>query len=221
MNFVIIGASSEIASKFINLCTSKNYEYLAISRSKVNVSHEKNFLKVDDYLDDIEMISNAIEKLTDPILIFFNGALFENRPTQIPTDSEIETTELVNFEIPHKLTKFFKNKNKIKKFIYISTIAAAKQRPKNYIYGSFKRKLEIEISNLNIDNYLFIRFGKVFTSMSKNHNTPPFSLEPEQAGRIILKKINRTGIVYANFGLLLIGTLLRLTPQIIINKVKY
>ena len=57
--------------------------------------------------------------------------------------------------------------------------------------------------------------------MSKNHNTPPFSLEPEQAGRIILKKINRTGIVYANFGLLLIGTLLRLTPQIIINKVKY
>ena len=57
--------------------------------------------------------------------------------------------------------------------------------------------------------------------MSKNHNTPPFSLDPEQAGRIILKKINRTGIVYANFGLLLIGTLLRLTPQIIINKVKY
>jgi hypothetical protein len=219
LKFVLIGAGSEIAAEFMKLCKENNIDFFTVSRNKINEDLSNNNLIISDYIDSKKSISRFINNIENPTVIFFNGALFENRPLLHPSKNEIEITKVVNYDIPYTLTKYLKEKNDINKFIYLSSIAAVVPRPKNYIYGSFKRKLEDDVVKLNLDNYLFVRFGKVFTKMSINHRTPPFSLEPHQAGKIILKKVNNRGVVYGNFGLFVMGSILKLIPRKIISRI--
>ena len=218
--FIIFGASSEIGVEFNRKCVEKNYETLLISRNKIPDNHNSKKIIVDDYLDDFELINKEINKYTNKIIIFFNGALYENRPKKFPNEAEIKLTEIANYIIPYELCKKLHSNSKTTKFVFISSIAAVKLRFKNFIYGKNKRRLENDIEALKINSFLIFRFGKVFTNMSEGHKTPPFSMTAEQAASIILKKINRKNIIYPNFGLFCIAQILKLTPKKIIDFLK-
>jgi len=219
--FIIFGASSEIGIEFNRKCVEKNYETFLISRNKIQDTHNSKSIIVEDYLDDFELINKKIDKYTNKIIIFFNGALYENRPKKFPNETEIKLTEIANYIIPYELCKrLHSNNNNIVKFVFISSIAAVKLRYKNFIYGESKRKLENDVKTLKPNLFLIFRFGKVFTNMSEGHKTPPFSMTAEQAASIIIRKINRKNIVYPNFGLFFIAQILKFTPRKIIDILK-
>ncbi len=215
---VLIGASSEIGVKFYELCNEVNIKTFSISRHYKTVD-KKQGLKVEDYLGDYKLIKKELKKLKNVTVIFFNGALYENRPEKFPSDEEIFLTKIINYEIPLELTKklSFELQN-IEKFIFISSMAAVKLRYKNFIYGGYKRELEQSVKSLSLNSYLFIRFGKVFTKMSEGHRTPPFSMTSKTAAKVILKNLTKTKIIYGNRGLYFISKILIMIPQKILFK---
>ena len=183
---------------------------------------QNSYLKVDDYILDSEKIINFLDNKKNLKIIFFNGFLAENRATQIPTSEEVSKTDFINFQVPYVLTRTFENNLKnVDKYIYISSMAAVRPRYKNYIYGLSKMKLETSIKFLNPKKYLFIRFGKIITSMSKDHKDPPFVMTPESAGNFILKNLDSNGIIYPKFQLKIISYILKITPFKLMKNLKY
>tara|TARA_E500000081_G_C5902035_1_gene248197 strand:- start:290 stop:592 length:303 start_codon:yes stop_codon:yes gene_type:complete len=100
-------------------------------------------------------------------------------------------------------------------------MAATKLRYKNYIYGMTKRNLENSIKKLNLQDYLIFRFGKITTKMSEGHKNPPFMVSAEEASRIIFSNLNKKKIFYPRIGLKIIAGVLKITPQKLIDFLKY
>tara|TARA_B100000965_G_C19570270_1_gene748772 strand:- start:963 stop:1634 length:672 start_codon:yes stop_codon:yes gene_type:complete len=218
-NIVIFGGSSEIATELNNILSSKNHKNFTISRR--NSSHkDSDSLIVNNYLEDYAKIKREIEKLSNVIVVFFNGHLSENRDQYSPNLKEIIKTDEINFTIPYYLSLNLNNDlSNIKKFVYISSMAAVKPRYKNYIYGLSKRKLEEGIKYLDLPSYLIIRYGKVITKMSEDHKNPPFTLTVNDAANYLYKNINKTGIQYPKLGLKILSIVIKLLPGRIIKKI--
>ncbi len=218
-NIVIFGGSSEIAIELNNILSSKNQKNFTISRS--NSSHkDSDSLVVNNYLEDYAKIKREIEKLSNVIVVFFNGHLSENREQYSPNLKEIIKTDEINFTIPYYLSLNLNNDlSNIKKFVYISSMAAVKPRYKNYIYGLSKRKLEEGIKYLELPSYLIIRYGKVITKMSEDHKNPPFTLTVNDAANYLYKNINKTGIQYPKLGLKILSIVIKVLPGRIIKKI--
>jgi len=218
-NIVIFGGSSEIAIELNNILSSKNHKNFTISRR--NSSHkDSDSLIVNNYLEDYAKIKHEIEKLSNVIVVFFNGHLSENRDQYSPNLKEIIKTDEINFTIPYYLSLNLNNDlSNIKKFVYISSMAAVKPRYKNYIYGLSKRKLEEGIKYLDLPSYLIIRYGKVITKMSEDHKNPPFTLSVNDAANYIYKNINKTGVQYPKLGLKILSLIIKVLPGRIIKKI--
>ena len=218
-NIVIFGGSSEIAIELNNILSSKNHKNFTISRR--NSSHkDSDSLIVNNYLEDYAKIKHEIEKLSNVIVVFFNGHLSENRDQYSPNLKEIIKTDEINFTIPYYLSLNLNNDlSNIKKFVYISSMAAVKPRYKNYIYGLSKRKLEEGIKYLDLPSYLIIRYGKVITKMSEDHKNPPFTLTVNDAANYLYKNINKTGIQYPKLGLKILSLIIKVLPGRIIKKI--
>lgn len=218
-NILIFGGSSEIAIELNNILSSKNHKNFTISRR--NSSHkDSDSLIVNNYLEDYAKIKHEIEKLSNVIVVFFNGHLSENRDQYSPNLKEIIKTDEINFTIPYYLSLNLNNDlSNIKKFVYISSMAAVKPRYKNYIYGLSKRKLEEGIKYLDLPSYLIIRYGKVITKMSEDHKNPPFTLTVNDAANYLYKNINKTGIQYPKLGLKILSIVIKLLPGRIIKKI--
>lgn len=216
---VVFGASSEIAKSFISSCINNKINLVLISRKEIKGVDLS--LKVDDYLDEYDSIYNLLSTYSNLTLVFFNGALFENRPVQFPSEEQIQLTKEANFSTPYFLCKNLnKDLENINKFVFISSMAAVRQRNKNYIYGKYKRKLEENIKKLYLKNYLIIRFGKVTTKMSEGHKTPPFTMTATDASMSILKNLHKEGLIYGNKGLLLVSIFLKIVPNFVLKKIK-
>ena len=93
--YIIIGASSELAISFRKLCVKRNIKTVGISRNSINENLKDTFL-IDDYLEDYEKIYKILKSYKNFTVIFFNGALYENRPIQYPSEKEIALTEKIN-----------------------------------------------------------------------------------------------------------------------------
>lgn len=220
MKFLLLGANSEIANEFIKICSNNKDETFLVTRSAKLQKKYKNVLVVDDYLNEVKKITSFIEKEENIYVVFFNGALYENRPIRFPTKEEIELTKKVNFTVPYEIFKQLNiHVKNIEKFIFISSMAALRLRNKNYLYGKSKRALEKKVLNSKKENnVLFFRFGKVFTSMSLGHKTPPFSLSANKAANKIYKNLHKLDIVYPSIGLFVMSLLIKLIPNKIFKK---
>jgi short-subunit dehydrogenase len=218
MNIAIIGSSSEIAQQFVRHVNTEEVNTYFVTSNKYHSNENTKTLVIKDYLDEKNTISDYIKDLQCSIVIFFNGYLAENRPIRFPTEKEINTTFKINYLIPIELTKLInKESKKVPKFIYISSMAAVRPRFKNYIYGLCKSNLEKSVTNLELSEYLIIRFGKVKTKMSKNHKNPPSTISAEKAGKIISNKLEDNGLVHANINLFIISKIIKLLPKKIIE----
>lgn len=219
---ILIGASSEISEEFIRLFSIRFENVLLVSRNYQMKFKNLNQFIVSDYLNEKKYIAKEIRNYNNCIVIFFNGVLYENRPEKYPTQNEIQKTKDINFKIPYELTKIInKDCNNIDNYIYISSMAAVKPRFKNYIYGLSKKKLETKIKKLGLPSYLIIRFGLVFTQMSRGHKVPPFSLNTKIAAKSIYDNIHQKGLIYPKFGLKIVALLIKITPKFLIKLLKY
>ena len=95
-DIVIIGASSDLAKAFESRCKKYKIKTLSISQNK-NFKNQQNCLNIMDYIKDYKKIEDEIKKLNNPIIFFFNGALFENRPFKSPSKEEELLTKKINF----------------------------------------------------------------------------------------------------------------------------
>lgn len=216
MNYILIGSSSELADSFTKEISNENI--YCISRHPKD--NPNNNLIIEDYLKNLNEIVEFCKNVQDPIIIFFNGFLSENRPMYTPNSEEIVNTFEINYLIPFKITKKIKEQNlKIKKFVYISSFAAVKLRYKNFNYGSAKKLLEESINSLDLENFLILRFGKINTKMSNNHSSSIFDLEKDKAAQILLKNIKtKTGIKYPTLITKLLSVIISVTPNFLIKK---
>ena len=161
-----------------------------------------------------------VETIESPYIVFFNGFLAENRPSYSPTYNEIEETIYANYLTPFHLFDQMSKNTKVKKFIFISSMAAVKPRSKNYIYGLSKKTLEESVRKSGNLNYLIIRFGQIKTKMSQNHNEPPFTLTKDKASLKLLKLIDKGGLRYPSLSLLLVSFLIKILPSKLIDKLE-
>ena len=218
-NIILIGSSSELSNEFIEIAHKIKNLY-SISRKKIDNNKLIDHLEVDNYENRVDDIENFIKKIDDPTIIFFNGFLAENRNIYFPTNGEIRKTIQINYLIPLLITTRLQEKLNIKKFIYVSSMAAVVPRFKNYIYGLSKKSLEESVKKISNIEFLILRFGQINTKMSSSHNDAPFKLDKGKAASIILKKIEKKGLRYATVELRLVSYLLRLLPIKFIDKLE-
>ena len=216
MNYILFGSSSELADSFSKEISNENIYYI----SRHPTSYSENNLIIEDYLENLNEIIEFCKNVEDPIIIFFNGYLNENRPLYTPNYEEVVNTFKINYLIPFEITKRIKENNlKIRKFVYVSSFAAVKLRYKNFNYGSSKKLLEESINSLELENFLILRFGKINTKMSKNHSSSIFDLDKDKAAQVLLKNIKtKTGIKYPNLTTKLLSVIISLTPNFFIKK---
>lgn len=214
-NYLIIGADSELAQEFIKINSTNKVNLFKISRNPI----ESDVL-ISDYFNDVQKIIDYVESLPNCYIIFFNGYLAENRPVQYPSNEELNMTFKINFHVPYFLTNELLHLDNIKKYVYISSLAAVKPRLKNFVYGSMKRLLEQSIKSLGLKNVLFLRFGKIRTSMSTGHKDMLLTMSKKTASELIFKNIKKTGISYPNFGLWFISIFLKFLPIKLINFIE-
>ncbi len=221
-NFALIGASSEVALEFSKLLNTKEINQILITSNENLKIEDNESLLVKDYLSDVQKIADFLKNYDNLVVIFFNGYLAENRDFKIPSYEEIGKTQKINFLVPYFLTFVLKNNLSDKtKYIFLSSMAAVKLRHKNYIYGMTKRNLENSITKLKLEDYLIFRFGKITTKMSEGHKNPPFMLSAIEASKIIYRNLDKKKIFYPKFGLKIVASLLKITPQKIIDLLKY
>ena len=213
---ILVGSSSELAVEFNEkLEGNSGFKTHTIS-SKLD---SKPNLLVNGYFDDSDKISTYISKLENPYIIFFNGYLRENRPKYYPDLDEIFETFKINFRTPLFLTTKIAKESRDAKFIYISTFAAIKSREKNFVYGMSKAMLEKNIVKKNI-NYLFLRFGKIKTKMSEDHADPPFTLSKSKAASLIIKFLDKEGILYPTIGLKIMSAIIKILPSKLLDLIE-
>lgn len=215
-DIVIVGASSEVAIEFAKILNKEKYNVHKISSHQTS----KPNVFVKDYLQDLNLITSYLNNLTNPIIFFFNGYLRENRPEYFPNIDELINTYKINFQVPQMIIDKLVKADKVCKFIVISSIAGIKPRYKNYYYGYTKKLLEDYVVNIQKQQYLILRFGKIETKMSKNHKNPPFKLSKFDCCKLILKNINKHGIVHPTIGLKFTNIFISALPIKIINLIE-
>lgn len=211
-NFILIGANSELASEFAKELKSKKQHIYGVSRKNIPYLLDDNQIQLTNYTEDKESLIKFIKNIDNPYIIFFNGFLAENRPIYYPNFKEISETINANYLVPIELTNQINEHLDIKKFIYISSIAAIKPRNKNYIYGLSKKNLEEYIMRFENLNFLILRFGQIRTRMSSNHKTPPFTMSKKEASKRLYKKLDKNGVIYPTVSLYLISLVIKLLP---------
>ena len=219
-NFILIGANSEFATAFADKLIKNNHKVYGVSRAFVPYLNKKEQIQLKNYDEKSTELSYFVETIENPYIVFFNGFLAENRPSYYPTYKEIEETLYANYLTPLSLfNQMCKNTN-VKKFIFISSMAAVKLRNKNYIYGLSKKILEESVKKRGNLNYLIVRFGQIKTKMSQNHNEPPFTLTKDKASLKLLKLINKRGLRYPSYSLFIISFLIKILPIKLIDKIE-
>jgi len=216
-NIVLLGSSSELASEFTEINSS--YNVYKISSSNVDLNNSNNLL-INSYFDNAEEIVEFISKINSPFIIFFNGYLKENRPTQEPNFEQISKTIEANYFMPYFITsKLLQSNVSIRKFIFISSFAATKIRYKNFIYGYSKKLLEESIKSFNIRNFLIIRFGKINTSLSNGHRNTFLDLSKNEAAKFIYTNLEKkSGVIYSSKLLYFISRIILITPSYFLKK---
>lgn len=219
-NFILIGANSEFATAFADKLIKNNHKVYGVSRAFVPYLNKKEQIQLKNYDEKSTELSYFVETIENPYIVFFNGFLAENRPSYYPTYKEIEETLYANYLTPLSLfNQMCKNTN-VKKFIFISSMAAVKLRNKNYIYGLSKKILEESVKKRGNLNYLIVRFGQIKTKMSQNHNEPPFTLTKDKASLKLLKLIDKRGLRYPSYSLFIISFLIKILPIKLIDKIE-
>jgi len=219
-NFILVGANSEFATTFADKLIKNNHKVYGVSREFIPYLNKNEQIQLKNYNEKYTELLYFVESIESPYIVFFNGFLAENRPIYSPTYKEIEETIYANYLTPLHLFDQVSRNTTVKKFIFISSMAAVKPRNKNYIYGLSKKTLEESVRKSGNLNYLIVRFGQIKTKMSQNHDEPPFTLTKDEASLKLLKLIDKKGLCYPSFSLFIMSFLIKIIPIKLIDRLE-
>ena len=149
MYFGITGSNGYIGKNLINWLQINNYKYKTLSKSNNNCENDNNF-----YFNNYENLPTNFFKNLD-VIIHIAGIDHNNK-------SKSDSYKVINVEYT-KLLAEESIKNKIKKFIFISSIKAI---DREYLYGKSKFEAETELKkifqNLKKTKLIIVRPGLVY-----------------------------------------------------------
>lgn len=148
MHFGITGSNGYIGKNLINCLQVNNYKYKTLTKSHINYENGNSF-----HFNNFENLPTNFFKNLD-VVIHLAGIAHNNK-------SKSDSYKIINVEYT-KLLAEESIKNKIKKFIFISSIKAIDQE---YLYGKSKFEAETELKksfqNLNQTKLIIVRPGLV------------------------------------------------------------
>ena len=214
----LIGASSDLGLAIAKTATElTGMEVYGISRKDVKENYKKT-LTILDYETSDKEIGEFVKENNISDVILLNGFTGHN-------NQPVEKIVKINFSIPINLIKCIEtNGNNDITYTVISSLAAAKPRKKNYVYGLSKYILEQSIRNREYGKYIIFRAGFIRTKMTKDHKPAPFAKEPEEVAEKILNAIlsnkRKLSIKYSSFEIMLLFYAFKIIPLSILNVIE-
>jgi len=174
MNYLIIGANSELAIRFVelNLSCTNNFYLISANLSNLKRNYKNHINKYNQNIKLYELNAidhNFLEQLVKiydvfkPSCIFIAMAKYFDKDDLSNTTTKICNLYLVNLIVIVNFITFISNKYKNRKitFILFGSIASSIGRNNNIFYSSAKRGLDsfIEsffLSNTNHNMYYYI-----------------------------------------------------------------
>lgn len=108
--------------------------------------------------------------------------------------------------------------------IALSSIAAERARPTNFLYGASKAGFDAFFDGLGYEladagvTVSVVRPGFVRTRMTDGLEVPPLASTPDEVAAVAVPGVGRTGSRYVSLAQRVIGTGLRLAPRAIVRR---
>ncbi len=243
-NFLVLGASSLIVQKTLELLAKPDYKFYLVGRNegKLNIvkshietiSQSQIFVESADLTDferHQQIFDNAIQAMgnIDYILvgygILFNQQELEKEPTRIIENYNINALSVILFV--SMVANYFEQHNK-GSIVVISSVAGDRGRKSNYFYGSAKATLTVFLQGLrhrfaktNI-KVITIKPGLVDTPMTAHIKKNVLFASPEKVASDIFLAISRSKeVVYTPWFWRYIMAVIRILPEKIFKKIDF
>lgn len=223
-NIVLFGTSSEIGNAIIESIPQTSDS--TVTRIGIN-SKSDVILDLSKPLSVIEFQA-ALPSEDIDVAVFASGTMSVN-PKVCLSDATLEMFN-INFNntalgISLIVDKMISQGHGT--VVVLSSMATARPRQSNFIYGATKSGLDFYVrgliskfKNSNI-TILLVRPGFVFTKLTSNHSPAPFAISPKKlASEISENFFGKSKIIYTSKLLGLIYLVLKFLPSSIVFKIK-
>lgn len=221
---VLFGTSSDIGNAIVETIP-KSLDSRVI---RIGKNQKSDFnLEMSKQLSEDELRASLPSEDID-IAVFASGSLSAN--SEIPLNSS--TMEMLNINFNNTLLGISIVAERMTTqghgtIVVLSSMATARPRMSNFIYGATKTGLDFYVRGLmslckgtNI-TILLVRPGFVFTKLTASHKPAPFSISPQKLASIVSGHFFGTSkIIYTPRGLKWIYFLLKTFPSSIVFKIK-
>lgn len=108
--------------------------------------------------------------------------------------------------------------------IALSSIAAERARPTNFIYGASKAGFDAFFDGLGYEladdgvTVNVLRPGFVRTRMTAGHDVPPFASGPDDVSAAAVGRLGRSGAAYVSTPHRVLGVALRVLPRFVVRR---
>lgn len=227
---IIIGATSPIAQKFIELLAKENFQLLLISRDenelkniqanikvKYDIESEIQIADISDWSEDNarEVINS---NLHTNLLAIFSGAMGSENLR------DIESVTKINYQSPALISGIFaevmSERKQAADLVIISSVAGERGKKSNFIYGAAKSALTEFTSGLRAKyfkdniNILTVLPGFIDTSMTYGKIDSGLMASPEKAAKDIFKAYKRKkDVIYTPFFWRYIMLMIKTIPE--------
>ncbi len=245
MKAVILGANSEIARKFCEICARNSWELFLASR---NISELERFVKhietvygvrskysefdALDYESHKPFWNKVIKEFGDVDVVLVAFGYFGNQEKALKDFEEarriIETNYLGAVSIINIVANYMADRGR-GVIVGISSVAGDRGRAKNVIYGSSKSAFSEYLSGLRAKMFskgvkvITVKPGFVDTPMTKGLKVPKVLLaSPEKVAMDIYKAVLRgKDIVYTPFYWRYIMCIVKAIPEFMFKRTRF
>ena len=237
-NYLLVGGKSEIGKALMSEYMKEGYvkriaiiyrdgsthaeefgEYLLnFPADQVKIFSFRNHI---DFMSSLEDAYHFLQQMD--VLLLCTGYL----PRLMNSEESLSNCRDANYILPSSAALWASLKMRLQGFgqiIHISSIAIARPRPDNWMYGSAKIAMDFfleglrhEIVGTNID-ILNVRTGMVKTKMSKHLPEAPFTVETSQIAQYIIRQKKTHRPLWYPKIMRYISLILKLLPQTIVNR---
>ena len=233
---LIIGGNSEIGYAILNELASLNRLKRVILLTRDGKwSHEDKFqalpgttgVEVSQFSFDKFSTENDLRGIDIDLCVVATGFLPREN---VLTTENVEQSLLANLTLPARLTTevaLHMRRQGHGVIVGLSSIAAVRVRPDNWIYGFAKSAFDVFLQNLAEElkgsgvSVLTIRPGMVRTRMSAHLSDAPMTVDAEVVAKAVRKNLKSdSSVIWVPAPLRFIALILRLLPQFILKRLR-
>lgn len=201
--WVILGATSAIAREFAHFVAAQGHALLLIGRdnSELEILSANYRLRYHilcetmscDFAMEIPKLCALLDKRQDTFFLFIAYSQIINNAQLTPT----AITQLidVNVRSTAELIAFYQAKKQAEhRLIFLSSVAAARGRAKNSLYGASKAAIEVYLQGLQQnagknENYTIVRLGFIDTVQTFGEKGIFYAASPQDCARACFKAV--------------------------------